>query len=326
MSTVIAERIAWSEVDPLAWDAQAAASGSTWQSAYGAMALWRRRQQLRGNKAVLVRLRAGDRFIGHCAVGRKHGANVFRDRLLLLPEAEPLWSDAMQAVVTLIGPGRYRYGTAGAIEPPRQHEIAGLADIQVRQARESFIQAIDFGRFADWNDYWMALNGNVRRAVVHAEKIANLRAATHSGTRALRHLPGFIRSASAVRERKGALALNLRDLAQLGSACIWFGDSATLLSAQIDGRTCVAQFHARFGSDTHYLVGATSRDGPAVAWWLTMQAVRAAYDHAPKGRLVLGPFDPSIHDEAIGGGLLRWRRSCRVTDFPVATVDFERTA
>ena len=172
----------------------------------------------------------------------------------------------------------------------------------------------------------MALNGNVRRAVVHADEIANLHATTRTGSRALWYLPGFIRAASTVRERKGALALGLRDLAQVGSACIAFGEAATLLSAEIDGRACVAQFHVHFGSDTHYLVVATRRDGPAVSWWLTMRAVRAAYDHAPKGRLLLGPFDPKLHDDAIGGGLLRWRRSCRVTDFPVATVAFEKIA
>jgi len=323
---VTAERIAWSEIDPTAWDKLAAVAGGTLKSAYGDMALWRRRLAWGSGKAIFVRLRVADRLIGHCALGSKDGVHVFRDRLLLVPDAEALWSDAMQTLVELVGPGRYVYGSAGAIELQRQHQIAALAGCRIEQVNEYFIQAIDFGRFADWKDYWMALNGNVRRAVAHADNIANLLATTRSGTRALRYLPSFVRAASMVRERKGALALGLRDLGQLGTACFAFGDAAMLLSAEIDGRATVQQFHVRFGSDTHYLVGATRRDGPAVSWWLTMQAVRAAFDHAPKGRLLLGPFDPKLHDDAVGGGLLRWRRSCRVTDFPVATVEFEKTA
>jgi hypothetical protein len=51
-----------------------------------------------------------------------------------------------------------------------------------------------------------------------------------------------------------------------------------------------------------------------------------AYRRNPAGKFVMGYVDHSIHDDAVGAGLLRSRRACRAAEFPTSVVTFRTSA
>jgi hypothetical protein len=83
----------------------------------------------------------------------------------------------------------------------------------------------------------------------------------------------------------------------------------------------LAAFHGQvFARNTYYTDGGSDAGISGAAWFLITEMARRAYEGDPEGRFVMGYLDPALHDESVGGGLVRSRRSMRVTSYPTAIV------
>jgi len=266
---------------------------------------------------------SGD-VVAQCAVGTAGTDHVFLDRLVLAPSAGP-WPPVMAAVLTAVGPGTFSYGWELSMEPPREDDIAAIPGVTVTRVRPMVVEAVDFAAWPTWEEYWRAISTNVRRNVKKAQnEIDGLQLDVRSGLGSLRHVPTIIRLRSTMYRRKG---LRFRRTAAAVSAV------AGIVSARRYALTAVATssagpmaaFHGlEFAGSTYYADGGSQAGNSGAAWYLITRMAQRAYDAHPHGRFVMGYVEPAIHDEAVGGGLLRSRRSMRVTSYPTSTVTFIR--
>ena len=323
---IVVVPLAWSAIDPIAWDTTTIAAGASYQVAHAQLAVWRRLQRLTGTRLHFLQLRFGDAVIGQCVVKHRRGVFAIRERLMLLPQHDDLWTDAMASVLEHLGTGRYRYGNSKSISSARDAQFAGMRGVTISRTVPYVVQAVDFSAHDDWESYWAMLKGNVRRNFRRAADEHDLWLATDHGKSILAHVPGFARALARQVHRKGARMQMLIDIRAMVMTMAGLANAAKLLRARSGRRTLAWQFHVAFGRDVYYVAGASERMQPSPAWWLTIKALHEAWTSNPGGKVVLGPFYPEIHDEANGGGILQWRRHCRARDFPGCVVHFDYTA
>ena len=88
-------------------------------------------------------------------------------------------------------------------------------------------------------------------------------------------------------------------------------------------RALGAIFGVEFGPHVYYANGGSQPDNTGAAWYMTLAILRRTYERNPRtAKFIMGYVDYATHDETIGGGLLRFRRSCRVSDYPTSIVRF----
>ena len=88
-------------------------------------------------------------------------------------------------------------------------------------------------------------------------------------------------------------------------------------------RALGAIFGVEFGTHVYYDSGGSRPDNGGAAWFLTLAILRRTYERNPRtAKFIMGYVDYAMHEEKIGGGLLRFRRSCRVSDYPTSVVRF----
>jgi hypothetical protein len=97
-------------------------------------------------------------------------------------------------------------------------------------------------------------------------------------------------------------------------------------TAVAPGKALAAFSGFRFGSCTYYFDGGSAGGHSGASWFLMMNMLREAYERALDGKFVMGYFDYATYAEEVGGGLVRSRRSCRVTDYPTSIGDFTWSA
>jgi hypothetical protein len=70
-----------------------------------------------------------------CAIGVGRTRKVFADGTQLLPCFEPLWIQAMIAVLSEVGPGLYHYGSDWSLEPCRAATIGQIPGVNLNRVQ-----------------------------------------------------------------------------------------------------------------------------------------------------------------------------------------------
>jgi hypothetical protein len=327
---IVAIELKPSSIDADAWDEFAQQCGGSFRSAQAHMAAW----QLK--KLGRYRLRffelqgadgSGRAKIGQCAVAidRRGEESLFIDRLQLLsPEGDvAIWVAAMRAILAKVGPGNYQYGWAQNLEPPREDVLSELPGVKISEVSPIVVQAVDFGKWASWDEYYRGIGENNRRNAKSAQKkFEDIQVETKMGLGALSMVPALMRLRVSMGERKG---LNLRVPASvLGYLANIVGFPRYVMTSIVTGggRVLFSFYGVEFGQFTYYLEGASAPNNGGGAWYLLIAMLKRAYDRAPHGKFIMGYVDYAVHREEVGGGLLRSRRSCRVTDYPTSVIRF----
>ncbi|BEV00852.1 hypothetical protein [Novosphingobium olei] len=321
----VGEDVRLGAITPEEWDRTIQRAGASFILAHKRLTLWRRAQVLKGSKVRILRLLADGAIAGICIVRSRNGINTVRERLHLFPEYDVHWAQALQAVLRHVGTGFYRYGPADSISPPRSAELLQLAGVQITDVKPYTVHAVDFGRYAGWEDYERGLKPGIRNECRRAESRHGLHLASHSGRAIWPQIGGFARDLHRQPHRKGGRRAELRQVISIALSTATLRGEATMFAAVSDGRALARQYYVDFGKDRYYTAGAAARLQPSPAWWLTIRALREAYKRNPGGRVILGSFYPHLHDGS-GDGLLDFRRRCGATSFDSDMFEFRYEA
>ncbi len=326
-ATLLVRRHSLSEIAPEAWDAFAKASGCSVRCSHAFVAAWGLKRYGRYSVRLYELFLAGADGrvkIGQAAVAVSKRRKVFLERLQLLPEYDALWDGAMAALLSEIGPGGYEYGGLVEIEPRRDDALALIPGVTVSDVRPITVQYVDFGRWPTWADYYRAISENSRRnAKAAVRNQPDLEIALREGRRTALASLDMVSLRTRMTRRKRL------EHGALQSFASYVGTSLTchpymFASVAQAGRRPLAFFYgADFGDHTYYLEGASVPENQGAAWRLILTMLERAYRRAPGGKFVMGYVDYAIHVEELGGGLLRSRRACRVSDHPASILRFD---
>jgi hypothetical protein len=303
------------------WDEFAIAAGGSMESSLA----WLRGWQLRHfGRARLLEIGVGGVKLGQCAVLTTRDGHDLRDGLLLAPGAGALWSAAMAAILAHIGAGQFQLGSKWRLAPPATAALAALPGVAIAEETPFVVQTVDFSRWPDWQSYWADVSTNVRRNVARGERQAELKVAVSKGQGALLQLPMVFRRSLSTHNRKALDGSGWRIAAHVAGEVIACRDHLVVATARQGRQRVSGKASIVFGRHVHYLGGGSSGDsGGSGAGWLVMRALlQQAQSRGPGAQFIMGPFEAARHDEAQGGGLLRSRRACRVSDMPVARTVF----
>jgi hypothetical protein len=329
-AAVVAEELRVSGATPEDWDSFAQRCGASFRAAHAHMAAWKLKNLAR-YRLRLFELYAGrgqERTkIGQCAVAiARHGRDsLFIDRIQLLSadDDDAAWATAMGAVLAQVGAGDYQYGWVQNLEPPREDALSRVPGVTIANVSPIVVQAVDFSNWASWDEYFRGIGENSRRNAKSAAKnFDDIAVVTKTGLKALSAVPALMKLRTSMSERKG---LNLRVSASVAAyiANIISFPAYMMTSIVTGGGRVLSSFYGvEFGENTYYLEGASAPNNGGGAWHLLISMLKRSYDRAPKGKFIMGYVDYSLHREEVGGGLLRSRRSCRVTDYSTSVIKF----
>ncbi len=311
---------------PQDWDAEAEQAGGSLRSAHVHLStLGLRTPFARAPRTfvVLAKFAGEPKRIGHFTLVHSRDASGFYDGLCLKPDHAGCWAEAMAAALRLCGPGRFEYGWEWSLEPRREQQLGAIAGVEISLVRPSTVHAIDFARWPSWDDYRRATSENVRRNARRASAYIDALTVTFdAGLAALPHIRELAALRRELSRRKGLSYRPVRAaLGYLGSI-ITMPRQAMIARVTGGGRTLAAYRYAEFGALTYFRDGAAVPDPGGAAWFLMLAMLQRAYDRAPQGKFVMGYTDrqPGRGDPAVG--LLRSRRSVRVSDWPTSVVRF----
>lgn len=300
------------------WDEFAKATGASMEVSRGWLDGWRLRHL---GRVRLFEVVAGDTKVGQCAVLGNGGNHDLRDGLMLDKQAHSLWPQAMAVLLSRLGPGQYRLGSKWSPASPADAALADVPGVTIASQKGFIVQAVDFSRWPDWESYWQGVSSNVRRNVAKGYRDSEHLVDLSHGRPALRRLPLVLRGNLAAHRRKSLGRLGWRVTAHMAGEGLACRDHLVVAALQSGQQPITCRASIAFGRRVHYLGGGGSSD--AGAGWLVMHALlQQAHAQGPGAMFIMGPFDPERHDEAIGGGLLRSRRACRVSDLPARITRF----
>ncbi|MBV8593857.1 MAG: hypothetical protein JOZ27_06125, partial [Caulobacteraceae bacterium] len=259
--------------------------------------------------------------IGHyVVVTGKNGVTDFYDGLALEPEHQHRWAEAMEAALADLGPGRYSYGDPWSLEPSRAETIKALGALEVEDCRECVTQAVMFSNWPSWEAYYRSTSensrANARRAAAKFPDI-KVRFATRMAA-----IPAIVTLTSLRKdtyERKSLGFSRATAAARYAAKSLISPSQAKVAYVTAGGKVRAAMELEEFGPVTCYRSGGSARDADGAAWFLTFEVLKAAYEADPNGVFVMGYY--RIGDD-IAPGLVRSRRSVRVTDRPSSTIVF----
>lgn len=316
-------------VDRGAWDAFAHRHRASLRLTTAHLSAWALKHALRWRVRLYVVTDPDGVRVAQGAVASRGTRRVFLDRLVTREDAGDgasgvgLWRRSMEAILREIGPCEVAYGWELSMEPPREDTLALMAGVEVIGVRPLIVEAVDFSAWASWEDYWRSVSTNVRRNVKKAENdIPGLSLDVRTGWSCLGHVATIVRLRSRMYRRK---ELAFRPLPALVSAAagVLFGGRHVLTAVVRSDEGPLAAFNgADFAGTTYYTEGGSEASPHGAAWYLVTEMARRAYTAHPDGRFLMGYVEPAIHDEAVGGGLLRSRRSMRVSAYPTSVVSF----
>jgi hypothetical protein len=310
-----------SECDPKEWDAFAQACHASYRSAHPWLKAWALKRRFQ-YQLKLVELRNSGRRVGQCAVAFSSTERIFLDRLQLSPDADIDWADAMATVLAELGPGYYRYGWHLNLEQSREQDLRRIPGTEVESVQPLTVHAVDFRQWESWDAYWKSTSNNTRRNAKKADA-EGLKIEVLQGLSSLRHVAPLVRLRSLMYERKGIQFRSLKVLA--GSIVSFLASPKYNVTALVcDDEQPLAGFSGmEFGTHTYYLDGGSRPANKGAAWYLQRAMLQRAWERHPReATFIMGYVDFAIHDEAVGGGLLRSRKAVRAADFETSVVSF----
>jgi hypothetical protein len=311
--------------EPYTWDDFARQCATSYQCTYAYLRTWALKSRFRLRLFEIFMQEDGlPKKIGQCAVGVGSVISAFLGELQLLSRYAGFWTRAMTALLGHLGPGHYSYGSTESIEKSRECDLKEISAVTIESVRPLVVHAVDFSRWPTWKDYWQAISSNSRRNVRRAELlIPDLSIAIRQGRQAALHIPTLLSLRAAMYRRKRLAFGSWR--AGLSGLGLVLGCPQYVFTAVVSGqkRALAAIFAVEFGSHVYYRNGGSHPDNGGAAWYLTLSMLRRTYERNPStAKFVMGYVDYATHDENVGGGLLRFRRSCRVSDYPTSIVCF----
>jgi hypothetical protein len=309
------------------WDDFAKRCNASFQCSHSYLRTWALKNRFRYD-LCLFELNAQEsgpaQKIAQCAIGIGAASRIFVGELQLLSGHSISWTGAMAALLDHLGPGHYQYGSTYSLDKAHEDDLQQINAVRVERVRPLVVKAVDFSRWPTWNDYWQAISSNSRRNARRAEALfPDLSVAIHHGFKATLDLPVLLRLRAAMYRRKGLAFEPWRaGLSDLGMilGCPQYAFTAV---ASGRNRALAAISAVEFGPNLYYANGASRPDNGGAAWYLMLAMLRRTCERYPgAARFIMGYVDYATHDELISGGLLRFRRSCRVSAYPTSVVDF----
>lgn len=322
-TAIRAAEISRKDISPQIWDSCAKQCNASFRCSYAATAAWRF-----DHSFMPARLRYFDLYsedsgskIGQCAIARGRQQTIFLDGLQLLPEHEELWQPAMEALLSVLGPGRYRYGSRWSMEKARDLDFTKIRDVTVERAKPIIVQAVDFSHWNSWDDYYRQVSNNARRSAKKAVvRHPDLQLKVRRGLSTLFDSPSLTMLQRAVARRKQISASFLRMAARFLFRTITMHKYAVTAVVTAEGRTLAAFSGIEFGENTYYLSGGSEAEIGGAAWHLMLALIRETHDRTHgSGKFLMG----SVEENSPGWiSLARSREQCRVVDFPTSIVTF----
>jgi hypothetical protein len=309
--------------DPTEWDSYAVRSGASMRSAHEHL----RRLQLRFHWVRSITTYSihlyPDEMIGHFTILKGFGSNRFYDGLNLLPEHRHLWASAMAAALSEGGDGLYEYGWTWSLEPCREESLKSMDGVTVLASEQIVVQGVDFSKWSNWIAYYKSISENCRRNAKKAEKtFDDLKLIISTGRSAISVAPRLLRLRDAMYRRKGLPFAPLRTLLGYLANILVSPSQSNIAYVMGGGKARAALRIVEFGPLSYYLDGAISSDSDGAGWYLMLNMLRRAYDRSPDGKFLMGYYHENTRDLASGAGLLRSRKSLRVSDWPTSIVSF----
>jgi CelD/BcsL family acetyltransferase involved in cellulose biosynthesis len=325
---VKARQVSLSGPDAENWDQFARLCGAGFHARRRRLLVLGRLRALSGR----VRLRTfalfkGNIKIGQAAIATTGDRHVFIDRLMILPEFENFWREGLRSVLDLVGSGHYRYGWQWSIEPAREALVAQLPGVKITDVRPIVVQYVDFSQFPDWDAYYSALGGAVKRNGALARKhFSDIRVDMSRGLTAVSKLRRHVELRGRTLARKSLIMTeNFATLRSVAGA-LALGEEQQVLTASTGGRILASKRLICLEDATYYLDSGRARGDNGLSWLLMTETLRATFRRHPGGKFVMGYVDYALHDESRSGGLIKSRRWCRAIDQDSSIFDFEYTA
>ena len=251
----------------------------------------------------------------------------FLHRIAIAPGFEEFWSEAMLAFLSHIGPGKFRYTWRISDEKSRSGEIGKLPGVTIESVRPLFNQSIYFSNWRSWDEYYESISVIAKKESSRAsKKIEELNIVTKRGLAALTEL-SFLAKCKARTRRAKRVSFRvplpgLRFTLEFALQSLLIGDRQVVSVVRSGERRLAVMSGIEFGQYLFYIDGGRLDDWYGAQWYLILETFKEFFSRRPDGVVEIGHFYPAEDVEEIGDGLLKSRRSLRVTDAPTSIVVF----
>jgi hypothetical protein len=317
-----------SEVSAEQWDEFAKTCDASFRCSFAGVRLWQFEHD------ALSRIERLDIYlalsptpikIGQCAVGVGRRATVFTDTIQILPAFDSYFQRAMQAVLSHLGPGQYRYGSEWTIAPCRVRDVTSISGVSDVAARQVDVYAIDFSRWSDFDTYFQAVSTNAKRNINKARKAYDtLSVEERTSLGVFLNILPLQRLRHRLFVKKGVkssiVTLFLRSAFRT-LATSRYSSSASLAH----GHQTLARFlQITFGRNSFYMEAAAESDHPYASSYLLREMVKRAFEQSDgRGRFVMGPDDHGQSGIPSWDGLVRSRLQWNAEAHPTSVFEFQ---
>ena len=261
--------------------------------------------------------------VGQFVIERNKSYYEFIDKLVLLPEYEYLWSDAISAALLLIGRGRYLYGWNWNLEESKIKVLEAIQNVEIISEKKIHISFIDFSRWKNWKDYYREISTNSKRNAKKAELILeNISIEYYFGYNLLIKIPDLMNNREKLYRNKSLPFDKIRLFFSYVSRVIIHKNNAYGIFCQSSENVYSSLSGIEFGKAFYFLDGGRSGDSSGASWLLMIKALETFYQKYPTGKFIMGYVDYDIHDEGKSSGLIRSRMSCRAEEMITSKVLF----
>jgi hypothetical protein len=261
--------------------------------------------------------------IGRATIVQRPDVQEFAHRLLLDPKYAERRRDAFELCLKHLGRGDYEYGSAWSLEQAPLDAVKAIPGVVVKSVRDIHVQLVDFADFKNWDDYYSRVSTNIKRNVKRAENtFRDLEVVEQRGHASWGAALTHFRLHNRLYKQKLGRAWLLRTLFSSGLNIICYGEDSAIFVARANGVPMATMTQVRFGDNFYYLEGGREPVQCGPAWFLQIEAIRRAFNAAPKGKFILGYVDFALHDGQTSDGLLRARKALRAKDVITQVVEF----
>jgi hypothetical protein len=292
----------------VAWNDFATRCGGSFRFAYRATLAWQ------FDYHIPLRVRRVSCFIGRkkiaqVAIGISRHRRVFAEGLALLPEHQTLWAAVMKAIFDHFGAGTYHYGSPWSLERSREQDLRWIHGVALISVLPITVFAIDFSRWASWEDYIRAISSNARR---NARRAANdsVLIRCNSGMMALSDAHHLFRLSRDLCRRKNLKFSLTNKLLRFITRVYAMKHYHFVAVAYRSQRVLAVLSGISFGKNTYYIESGALKDNRGSSWLLMLDMIRQAYDRSPNGHFVTG-FWRSDTEIVAKEGLEFFRHQCQ---------------